>query len=115
MPIEKRTRVEIFLPMRSDLDVYHVAIEWFAEELALTKGGATLTTPFTGLYASSTSVDLVSDSIRVLSCDFDTDPTDATEFNNLVLYLEEIKSGIMRILQEEEVWVVFYPISRIIS
>ncbi len=115
MPIEKRTRVEIFLPMRSDLDVYQVAVEWFAEELALTRGGATVTTPFTGLFASSTGVDLVSDSIRILFCDLDTDPTDPVELNKLVNYLEDIKSGLMRILQEEEVWVVMHPLDRIIS
>lgn len=115
MQIEKRTRVEIFFPIRSDLDGYQTAVEWFAEELALTRGGATLTTPFTGLYASSTSVDLVSDSVRVLSCDLDTDPTDSVETGKLVDYLQEIKSGLMRILQEEEVWIVTHPIDRIIS
>ncbi len=115
MPIERRTRVEIFLPTRSDLVAYKVAIEWFAEELALTRGGATVTTPFTGLFASSSSVDLVSDAIRILFCDFDSDPTNPTESNKLVSYLEEIKQGLMRILQEEEVWIVMHPIDRVIS
>ena len=87
MPIERRTRVEIFLPMRSDLDAYQVSIEWFAEELARTRGGATVTTPFTGLFASSSSVDLVSDAIRILFCDFDSDPTNPIEVKNLVAYL----------------------------
>ena len=115
MPIEKRTRVEIFLPMRSDLGVYQVSIEWFAEELARTRGGATLTTPFTGLFASSTGVDLVSDSIRILFCDFDSNYSDPNEFDKLVAYLEEIKIGLMRILEEEEVWIVVHPIDRVIS
>jgi hypothetical protein len=115
MPTEKRTRVEIFFPMQSDIDVYEVAIEWFAEESALTRGGATVTTPFTGLFASSTSVDLVSDSIRILFCDFDTDPTNRLELNQLIAYLQEIKSGLMRILREEEVWIVMHPIDRIVS
>ena len=38
MPIEKRTRVEIFLPVRSDLAAYGVSLEWLAEELALIRG-----------------------------------------------------------------------------
>jgi hypothetical protein len=115
MPTEKRTRVEIFLPLGSDLEIYQIAIEWFAEELALTRGGATVTTPFTGLFASATSIDLVSDAIRILFCDFDCDPTDTDEFAKLVAYLEEIKAALMRILHEEEVWVVLHPIDRVVS
>lgn len=115
MPVEKRTRVEIFIPMRSDLPTYQTAIDWFAEELALTRGGATVTAPFAGLFASATGVELVSDAIRILFCDFDTDPSDSTELNKLVAYLEEIKAGLMRLLQEEEVWVVMHPINRVLS
>ena len=107
MPVEKRTRVEIFLPMRSDLAAYQVTIDWFAEEMALTRGGATVTAPFAGLFASATGSELISDAIRILFCDFDTDPTNNGEFAKLVAYLEEIKDGLMRLLQEEEVWLCF--------
>lgn len=115
MPVEKRTRVEIFVPMRSDLPAYQAAIDWFAEELALTRGGATVTAAFAGLFASTAGVELISDAIRILFCDFDTDPSDRYELTKLVSYLEEIKAGLMRLLQEEEVWVVMHPIDRIIS
>jgi hypothetical protein len=50
MPSEKRTRVEIFLPVRSDSAEYRIITDWLAEELAYARGGSTLTTPFTGLY-----------------------------------------------------------------
>ncbi len=73
MPIEKRTRVEIFLPLRSDILAYQVAIDWLAEEFAYQRGGATLTAPFAGLFTSSTKVDVVQDAIRVLFCDFELD------------------------------------------
>lgn len=115
MPVEKRTRVEIFIPLRSDLPAYQTTIEWFAEELALTRGGATVTVPFAGLFASAMGVELVSDAIRILFCDFDTDHSDAAETSRLVAYLEEIKAGLMRLLEEEEVWVVMHPIDRIVS
>lgn len=39
MPTEKRTRVEIFLPVRSDLTAYQTASEWLVEELAFLRGG----------------------------------------------------------------------------
>ena len=115
MPIEKRTRVEIFVPMRADLTGYQEAIDWFAEELALTRGGATVTAPFAGLYASTSGVELVSDSIRILFCDFDSDPTVAEEHDKLLAYIEEVKRGLMKLLEEEEIWVVMHPIDRVIS
>ena len=33
MPLEKRTRVEIFLPIRSDTVTHRTVTEWLAEEL----------------------------------------------------------------------------------
>ena len=33
MPLEKRTRVEIFLPIRSDSPEYQTITQWLAEEL----------------------------------------------------------------------------------
>ncbi len=65
MPIEKRTRVEVFLPLRSDLLTYQVALDWMAEEFAYQRGGATLTAPFAGLFVSSSRVDIVEDAIRI--------------------------------------------------
>ena len=115
MPTEKRTRVEIFLPVRSDLTAYQTASEWLAEELAFIRGGSTFTTPFSGLYTSPTRIDLVQDSIQILFCDFDTDIENDVEQLRLINYLETIKIFLMESLEEEEVWIVFYPIIRVIS
>jgi len=115
MPIEKRTRVEIFLPIRSDLTAYEVSLEWLAEELAFIRGGSTLTTPFSGLYVSSSRIDVVQDSIRILFCDFDANPESNEEISCLVSYLENVKMFLMKALEEEEVWIVYHPISRIVS
>jgi hypothetical protein len=38
MEIQKMTRVEIFLLLRSDLAAYDIVTEWLAEEFALTRG-----------------------------------------------------------------------------
>ena len=114
MPIEKRTRVEIFFPLRSDLLAYQTIVQWTAEEFAYARGGSTLTTPFAGLYTSASRIDVVEDSIRILFCDFDLNPEDPIDYDKLVIYLEKLKRGLMKAL-EEEVWIVFYPISRIVS
>ena len=52
MLTDSRTRVEIFLPVRSDLSAYQIALDWLAEEFAFSRGGSTFTTPFAGLYAT---------------------------------------------------------------
>lgn len=66
MPTENRTRVEIYLPVRSDLSAYQTALDWLAEEFAIARGGSTTTTPFAGLFASATGGELISDAIRIL-------------------------------------------------
>lgn len=76
MPIEKRTRVEIFLPLRFDIPAYQVAIDWMASEFVYLRGGATLTAPFAGFFASAGRYEIVEDAIRVLFCDLDQDIDD---------------------------------------
>ena len=115
MPTEKRTRVEIFFPLRSDLSAYEIIARWTAEEFAFTRGGSTLTTPFAGLYTSASRTDIVEDSIRILFCDFDLNPDDSIQYQKLLLYLEKLKIGLMKALEEEEIWIVFHSITRIVS
>ena len=115
MPSEKRTRVEIFLPIRSDAAAYHVVTEWLAEELAYARGGATLTTPFTGLYTSSAQFGIVRDTIHVLSCDFDLDADNAEHHAELTSYLDGLRILLMEALSEEEVWIVYHPVTRIMG
>ncbi len=113
MPTEKRTRVEIFIPIRSDSADYQIVTEWVAEELAYARGGSTLTTPFTGLYTSTTQAHLVRDAIHVLFCDFDLDIEHDEQRAELTNYLNEIRLLLMEALSEEEVWIIFHPVTRV--
>lgn len=115
MSFEKRTRVEIFIPIRSDSADYQIITEWIAEELAYARGGSTLTTPFTGLYASTTRDHLVHDSIHVLFCDFDSDTDDNEQKAELTNYLNEIRLLLIEVLSEEEVWIIYHPVTRIVG
>ncbi|MGH9946796.1 MAG: hypothetical protein ACRD6X_06340 [Pyrinomonadaceae bacterium] len=115
MPIEKRTRVEVFLPLRSDIPAYQVAIDWLSEEFALERGGATLTTPFAGLFVSPEQVDVVEDAVRVLHCDFELDADNLDDRAEIVSHLENVKEFLRNTLDKEEIWIIFYPISRVVS
>ena len=110
---EKRTRVEIFLPIRSEAAEYQTITEWLADELAYARGGSTLTTPFTGLYVSSTHASTISDSINVLFCDFDLDTEDPQHASDLTDYLDGIRRLLIDVLNEEEVWIVYHPVTRV--
>jgi hypothetical protein len=113
VPLEKRTRVETFLPIRSDALAYRTVTEWLAEELAFSRGGSTLTTPFTGLYLSVTEKTLSQDQINILFCDFDLDPDDPSDTKELGSYLGELRLLLMEALFEEDVWIVYYPTTRV--
>lgn len=115
MPIENRTRVEICLPVRSDTEAYQATLDWLAKELALARGGTTVTTPFAGLYASGGHAELISDSIRILFCDFDLDAEVQEDKIEILNYLETIKAYLMSKLEEEEIWAVFYPVARVLT
>jgi hypothetical protein len=88
--------------------------EWLAEELAISRGGSTLTTPFTGLYMSDSHGSILRDSVQVLFCDFDLEPNDPAQEIELVDYLNTLRLLLMDILLEEEVWIVHHSVSRII-
>jgi len=112
--LEKRTRVEIFLPVRTDTSDYRTVTDWLSEELALARGGSTLTTPFTGRYASSiTHSNVVRDQIQILFCDFDLDVDDAVHRTKLLRYLNDLRLMLMEILHEEDVWIIYHSVTRI--
>ena len=114
MPLEKRTRVEIFLPIRSETISYRTVTEWLAEELAFSRGGSTLTTPFTGLYFSTTEKTLTSDQVHILFGDFDLDSDDPEDLQELSAYLNDVRLLLMEILLEEDVWIIYYPSTRVL-
>jgi hypothetical protein len=112
---EKRTRVEIFLPIRSDTSIYKTVTDWFSEELALVRGGSTLTAPFTGLFTSPASRRGVTrDKIQILFCDLDLDVEDASQRTGLLRYLDDVRLVLMEILGEEDIWITYHPVTRIL-
>lgn len=114
MALEKRTRVEIFLPVRADAAASRTVTDWLSEELALARGGSTLTTPFTGLYTSNTRGSVVRDQIQILFCDFDLDVDDRIHRTKLLAYLGGVRLLVMEILHEEDVWITYHSITRIL-
>ena len=115
MALEKRTRVEIFLPIRTDRTDYRAVTDWLSEALALARGGSTLTTPFTGLYASQIShFNLVRDQIQILFCDLDLDVEHSIQYAKLLTYLNDLRRLLMELLIEEDVWITYYPVTRIL-
>ena len=113
MPLEKRTRVEIFLPIRSDITAYQAVTEWLAEELAFARGGSTLSAPFTGLYYSATEKALTRDQVQILFCDLDLDADNPDDANDLGAYLNGVRRLLMEVLLEEDVWIAFHPSVRV--
>ncbi|HYX30344.1 MAG TPA: hypothetical protein VE863_17520 [Pyrinomonadaceae bacterium] len=113
MASEKRTRLETFLPVRTDTTDYRAVTEWLSEELALARGGSTLTTPFAGLYASASVGTIIRDQIQILFCDLDLDIANPLQITKLVTYVEERRKLLMELLREEDVWIVYYPVTRI--
>lgn len=113
MSLEQRTRVEMFIPVRRDAAEYQTVTEWLAEELAYARGGSTLTTPFTGIYSSTTHDRLVRDDVHVLSCDFDLDAEDDAQRAGLTVYLDGLRTLLMEALSEGEVWIVYHPVTRV--
>jgi hypothetical protein len=116
VPFEKRTRVEFYLPIRTDISDYRTITDWLAEELAYSRGGSTLTSPFTGLYVSATRGSVIRDDVHILFCDFlldvDGNYEDQTEID---AYLNDVRTLLLEALNEEDVWIVYYPINRAIG
>lgn len=114
MPTEQRIRVEIFLPLRSDILSYQIAIDWMAEEFARQRGGATLAAPFAGLFASAGQTALVENAIRILFSDFELNIENEMHVEHLDELLADVKRFLMETLEEEEIWVVYYPLARVL-
>ena len=113
MLLENRTRVEIFLPIRTDTADYRTVTEWLAEALAFSRGGSTLTTPFTGLYLSTTEKTITRDQVHILFCDFGLDLDNQEDRDELSNYLSEIRVLLTEILREEDIWITYHSVTRI--
>jgi hypothetical protein len=49
----------------------------------------------------------------VLFCDFDLDTDKPEHFVQLTSYLDEVRALLMDALNEEEVWMVYHPVTRV--
>ena len=115
MPSEKRTRVEFLLPIKTDASDYRTITDWLAEELAYSRGGSTLTSPFTGLYVSTTRGSVIRDDVHILFCDFLLDVDGAEDRAQMDSYLDDVRTLLIEALKEEDVWIVYYPIRRVVG
>ncbi len=66
MRLEKRVRVEVFIPLRENDLAYQAVSQWVAEEFAFQRGGSTATTAFIGLYASQATGRIVRDHVQII-------------------------------------------------
>jgi hypothetical protein len=114
VPFEKRTRVEIFLPLGFNSVVHRTVTEWLAEELTFARGGSTITTPFTGFYATAAQAEIVRDDVQILFCDFDLDADNSDELAELDSYLNDIRSMLLRVFRQEEIWIIYHPVARVL-
>ncbi|MGH9765585.1 MAG: hypothetical protein ACREAC_32520, partial [Blastocatellia bacterium] len=88
---------------------------WLAEELAYARGGATLTTPLTGLYTTTARTNVIRDTVIVLFVDFNLDVNIAEQRLELTSYLDRLPVLLMEVLNEEEVWIVYHSVTRIVG
>lgn len=114
MPSEKRTPLR-FLPIRTDAFDYRTITDWLAEELPFSRGGSTLTDPFTGLYVSETRGSVIRDDVHILFCDSLLDVESTEDQVELDAYLDDVRSLLMDALKEEDLWIVYYPITRTVG
>lgn len=106
MSLEKRARVEVFIPLREDDLAYQTVSQWVAEEFAFRRGGSTTTTAFLGLYASPTTDAVVRDHVQIIFTDILVDPDSVDATDQLVEELGLLRTDLEGVLRdEEEIWV----------
>lgn len=111
MHLEKRTRVEIFLPIGSDLLQSRKMMEWLADELAYAQGGSSLTS-LSRVSISAALGDIVRDRVQVLFCDFHLDLHNESQLFELTVYVDHLRLFLRKGLREEEIWITCHPILR---
>jgi hypothetical protein len=112
LSLEKRARVEVFIPIREDDLAYQAVSQWVAEEFAFRRGGSTTTTAFVGLYASPTTDAVVRDHIQIIFTDILVDLEDMAACESLIAELALLRADLKGILyEEEEIWITLSSIS----
>jgi hypothetical protein len=95
MPAQRRTRVEVFLPVRPSSPADQTATDRLVEEPAHARRDSTLTTPFTGLCTSTARSDVIRDTITILFVDLNLDTDIVEHHSELTTYLDEIRGLLM--------------------
>ena len=57
---------------------------------------------------------IIRDQIQILFCDFDLDVDYPIHRTELLTYLDELRRLLMEVLNEEEVWIVYCSITRVL-
>ena len=110
MSLERRTRVEVFIPVPEDDLAYEAVSRWIAEEFAF-RGGATVTTAFIGFYASPSTGHMLRDQEQIVFTDVLVESDDADSRGELLAELDLLRTDIERLLAgEEEIWVTMSPV-----
>jgi len=111
LSLEKRARVEVFIPLREDDLAYQAVSQWVAEEFAFRRGGSTTTTAFLGLYASPTTSSVARDHVQIIFTDILVDLDDLQAREELLDELGLLRTDLEGILrEEEEIWITLSPI-----
>jgi len=64
------------------------------------------------LYVSGTRGSVIRDDVHILFCDFLLDVESPQDQGELDAYLDDVRSLLIEALKEEDVWIVYYPITR---
>lgn len=119
-PIESRFRITICHPIKNKLE-YHTSFSWLLKKLNQKYGGVTFseTRPlpiFRGWYYSQGLSKVIRDRIVFIFSDAEIDPEQDKEVEELEKYLQGIKKELhKRLPAEEEIWIVYHPITRIVK
>jgi hypothetical protein len=98
LKLEKRVRVEVFIPLRKDDIAYQAVSQWVAEEFAFQRGGSTATTAFIGLYASSATGGIIRDQVQIVFTDVLADLDENDMRDELIAELDLLRTDIERML-----------------
>ena len=111
--VEKRIRVEFFIPTGLFEFRYHRVVEFLRRQLARTHGGSTRTAVFQGLYLNPQTGKLDEDFLHVVFSDVKFDLSNPEQRIALIDYMTVLKGYVEDQLPGElEIWLTFYPIER---
>lgn len=115
MKSSRRTRVEIYVPLRQpdnvDYPRYRDVQRWLEQELAYLYGGET-TLKGSGLYFHHATTRLLADNIAIIYSDLDLDLTNRRHRRVFDAYIDGLLGFISnQLMKEAEILIVYYPVT----